>query len=131
MSIEVNFLHLMTADSQMNITIFSMSRHVVWWRGVGVQETLPAIIRVEDKDIRLVSNDTSLPDYMVLQSARSSASFTFLPKSIPVGSHRTMCRDNSCFLIPHHLEWHFDGAACKNKYNTFSFLMALVKMMGI
>ena len=70
MCMEVNFLHLVTADSQMKITIFGTSQHVVWWRGGGVRETLSATIRVEDEGIRLVSNDTSLPDYMMLHSTR-------------------------------------------------------------
>jgi hypothetical protein len=71
MSMEMNFLHLVTVDSQIKITIFGMSRQVVWWRGVVVRETLSATTRVEDERIRLVLNDTSLPEYMVLHSTRS------------------------------------------------------------
>ena len=131
MSTEVNFLHIVTVDSQMKIRIFGMSRHVVWWRGVGVRETPFATIRVEDEGIRLVSNDTSLPDYTVLHSARSSSSCTFLLTSNPSGSHKTMYRDKGYVVNLCNLEWHFDGAACKNKYIIFRFLMAVVKMMGI
>jgi hypothetical protein len=85
MSMEVNFLHLVTVDSQMKITIFGILWHVLWWRGAGVRKTLFATIRVEDEGIKLVSNDTSLPDYTVLHSTRSSSSFTFLPNSNPSG----------------------------------------------
>ena len=96
-----------------------------------VWETLSATISVGYEGIRLVSNDTSLPDYMALHSARSSSSCTFLPNSNPSGSHKTMYRDNGCIVSLHHLEWRFDGAAYKNKYIIFSFLMVVVKMLGI
>jgi hypothetical protein len=72
------------------ITLFGMSRHVVWYRGIDVRETLPATIMVEDEGMKLVSNDSSLPDYAELHSARSSSSCTFLPNSNPCGSHKTM-----------------------------------------
>ena len=55
----------------------------------------------------------------------------FLPNSNPSGSHKTMCRGNSCFLIPHHLEWHLTVLPVNTKYIIFNFLMALVKMIGI
>jgi hypothetical protein len=51
--------------------------HVVWQKGISVQETLSATIRVEDEGSSLVPNDTSLPHYMVLHSARC----IFLPES--------------------------------------------------
>ena len=40
--------------------------------------------------------------------------------------HKTMCSDNGCIVSLHHLEWHFDGAACKNKYIIFSFQQQLL-----
>ena len=91
-----------------------------------VWETLSATISVGYEGIRLVSNDTSLPDYMALHSARSSSSCTFLPNSNPSGSHKTMYRDNGCVVSLPHLEWHFDGAACKNKYIIFSLQQQLL-----
>jgi hypothetical protein len=93
-----------------------------WW----CKRNISATIWVEDEGIRLVSNNTSLPDYMVLHSTRSSSSHTFLPNSNHSGSHKTMYRDNGCVVRLHNLEWHFDSAACKIKYNIFSFLMAVL-----
>ena len=106
------------------ITLFGMSRHVVWQRGIYVRETLPATIMVEDEGMKLVSNDSFLPDYTELHSARSSSSCTFLSNSNPSGSHKTMCRHNGCVVSLHHLEWYFDNAACKNK-NVFTSLWQL------
>ena len=51
----------------------------------------------------------------------------FFPTPIPVAPTRQQDRDNGCIVSLHHLEWHFDGAACKNNYIILSFQPQLLK----